>query len=52
MDAEVEAPGEAPKSAAILPSAFVTTSVPNSKTPPPSFPFLIIYTRCPAVSST
>ena len=34
MDAAVDAPGDAPRSPAIEPSAEVTTSVPNCRTPP------------------
>ena len=41
IGAAVEAPGEAPSRAAMLPSAEVTTSVPNCRTPPPLFRSLL-----------
>src|SRR5690606_29969465 len=47
---EVDALGEAPKSADIEPSALETTSVPNSNTPPCLGSFLMTCTRCPAFS--
>ncbi|WP_409019427.1 hypothetical protein [Dyadobacter sp. CY347] len=43
IETAVEAPGEAPSNAASEPSAAVTISVPNSRTPPfqgPSLPIL------------
>ncbi|MNT47424.1 hypothetical protein D3C72_1841390 [compost metagenome] len=52
IGAAVEAPGEAPSRAAMLPSAELTTSVPNCRTPPFSASFLITCTRWPAVSSS
>ena len=47
----VDAPGEAPRSPAMVPSAEATTSVPNCSTPPLSLSFLMTWTRWPAVIS-
>ena len=47
----VEAPGEAPSKATNDESADSTVSVPNSNTPIFFWSFLIICTRCPAISS-
>ena len=41
MATAVDAPGEAPSKTAKLPSAALTTSVPNSKIPPPFSSFFI-----------
>ena len=51
-EAEVEAPGEAPSSAAREPSAEVTTSVPNWIMPSTSLVRLMIWTRWPALRSS
>ena len=48
--AAVEAPGEAPSRPAIVPSAPLTTSVPNCSTPPFLASFLITCARWPALS--
>ena len=50
--AAVEAPGEAPNRATIEESAECTISVPNSSLPVRATSFLMICTRCPAVSNS
>lgn len=48
IGAAVDAPGDAPSSAAMVPCWSLTTSVPRRSTPPFSASRLIICTRCPA----
>lgn len=48
IGAAVDAPGDAPVSAAMVPCWSLTTSVPRRSTPPLSASRLIICTRCPA----
>src|SRR5690606_5475398 len=52
IDTDVDAPGDAPRSADMVPSALLTTSVPNSSMPPCSSSFLMTCTRWPAISSS
>ena len=48
----VDAPGDAPRRPAMLPSAAATTSVPNCSTPPFSASFFMTWTRWPAVTGS
>jgi hypothetical protein len=52
MGTAVDAPGEAPSSPAIEPSAAVMSSVPNCSTPPFSLSRFMTCTRCPASISS
>ena len=52
IETAVDAPGEAPSRPAIEPSAPVTTSVPNCRTPPFFGSFFMTWARWPALSSS